>query len=491
MPQNNATSNAVQSKSNASDFSAMYNPSSSVVNPQIATAVLSENEADVFFRIRTQEIKNALANPLNKEFGLYVKYYLRRADDFHIVDTASMRFSFNVLDGEYVYGHFKIGIRENIRYKLVVDFVNMQYNVRKRLLCDIKNTQGFHDGNFMVKTLSGEILFSNVVRSGQPIRVFGPRNKETVDVEYYAQKPYVPLSPYWSSSLKSATIPDSVFRYRFGDTISFEAPGLYALGSTQKNDKFGIVVTKNLMYPNVTTVADIDLSNKGLRADGTINYLSTTFSDAYVTLFPDEMEGHSKNMVMEQRKSPVEFPKVVGVENSLRWKVSKDKFHVEKDTSNFVMYDGKAKLDGNLVITSKGLHGEGTTFIDKAMLESKDFVYNKDVFDADTADFSIFGANVSDRVFDGSGQKAHIDFLAKQGDFTSNGDMSEQNFPYNKYKCKADKTIWYMDKEELAFTTRKEILDNIKNIDPEQDLCRLWPYLCKVYFRRGMDGLCI
>lgn len=257
MPQNNATSNAVQSKSNASDFSAMYNPSSSVVNPQIATAVLSENEADVFFRIRTQEIKNALANPLNKEFGLYVKYYLRRADDFHIVDTASMRFSFNVLDGEYVYGHFKIGIRENIRYKLVVDFVNMQYNVRKRLLCDIKNTQGFHDGNFMVKTLSGEILFSNVVRSGQPIRVFGPRNKETVDVEYYAQKPYVPLSPYWSSSLKSATIPDSVFRYRFGDTISFEAPGLYALGSTQKNDKFGIVVTKNLMYPNVTTVADM------------------------------------------------------------------------------------------------------------------------------------------------------------------------------------------------------------------------------------------
>lgn len=257
MPQNNATSNAVQSKSNASDFSAMYNPSSSVVNPQIATAVLSENDADVFFRIRTQEIKNALANPLDKEFGLYVKYYLRRADDFHIVDTASMRFSFNVLDGEYVYGHFKIGIRENIRYKLVVDFVNMQYNVRKRLLCDIKNTQGFHDGNFMVKTLSGEILFSNVVRSGQPIRVFGPRNKETVDVEYYAQKPYVPLSPYWSSSLKSATIPDSVFRYRFGDTISFEAPGLYALGSTQKNDKFGIVVTKNLMYPNVTTVADM------------------------------------------------------------------------------------------------------------------------------------------------------------------------------------------------------------------------------------------
>ena len=257
LPQNNVASNAVQSKSNASDFSAMYNPSSSVINPQLTTAVLSENEADVFFRIRTQEIKNALANPLEKEFGLYVKYYLRRADDFHIADTVSMRFSFNVSEGEYVYGHFKLGMKENIRYKLVVDFVNMQYNVRKRLLCDVKNVPGFNDDSYMVKAVSGEVLFSNVVRSGQPVRVLGPHNKETVDVEYYAQKPYVPLSPYWSSSLKTTTIPDSIFRYRFGDTISFDAPGLYALGSTQKNEKFGIVVTKNLMYPNVTTVADM------------------------------------------------------------------------------------------------------------------------------------------------------------------------------------------------------------------------------------------
>ena len=257
LPQNNATSNAVQPKSNASDFSAMYNPSSSVVNPQLTIAVVSENEADVFFRIRTQEIKNAIANPLEKEFGLYVKYYLRRADDFHIADTASMHFSFNVSEGEYVYGHFKIEMKEKIRYKLVVDFVNMHCNVRKRLLGDINNTPGFHDNSYILKSLSNEVLFSNVVRSGQSVRVLGPRNKVSVDVEYYAYKPYVPLSPYWSSSVKSASIPDSIFRYSFGDTISFDAPGLYALGTTQKNEKFGIVVTKNHMYPNVTTVTDM------------------------------------------------------------------------------------------------------------------------------------------------------------------------------------------------------------------------------------------
>ena len=63
------------------------------------------------------------------------------------------------------------------------------------------------------------------------------------------------------------------------------------------------------------------------------------------------------------------------------------------------------------------MHGEGTTFIDKAMLESKDFVYSKDVFDADTADFSIYKNSLADIDFKGKGQKSHIDFISRRGDF--------------------------------------------------------------------------
>jgi len=239
----------------------------------------------------------------------------------------------------------------------------------------------------------------------------------------------------------------------------------WSLGFEYKTPASGVpIYNGKANFKNV-----LDLSNKGLRADGTISYLSTTFSDAYVTLFPDEMEGHSKTMVMAAQKSPVQFPKVLGKENTLLWKVSKDKFHVDKDTADFVLYDGKARLDGNLTLTSQGLHGSGSTFIEKAMLESEDFVYSKDVFDADTANFSIFNNSIADVDFEGKGQKAHIDFLARQGDFTSNGEHSEQNFPKNKYKCTSDKTIWYMDKEELAFSTNQEILDKINSIDPEKD----------------------
>ena len=61
--QQNAKQQVNNSKSNASDFSALYNPGSSIVNPQMTAFVSSADEADVFFRIRTQELRNALANP--------------------------------------------------------------------------------------------------------------------------------------------------------------------------------------------------------------------------------------------------------------------------------------------------------------------------------------------------------------------------------------------------------------------------------------------
>lgn len=243
----------------------------------------------------------------------------------------------------------------------------------------------------------------------------------------------------------------------------------WSLGFEYKTPSSGVPIYNG----KATFRNNIDLSNKGLRAEGTINYLSTTFTDAYATLFPDELEGHSKKMNVEARKSPVQFPKAECVENTLRWEVNKDKFHVDKDTANFVMYDGQARLDGNMLITTQGVHGEGTTFIERAMLVSEDFVYNKDDFDADTADFSLYKNNISDIDFEGKGQKSHIDFVKRRGDFMSNGEGSEQNFPKNKYKCTADKTTWYMDKEELAFSASDEVKDKLRAINPENEW-ELW-----------------
>lgn len=253
---------AAQRTTKGSDFSEMYNPGVSAVNPQITAFVSSSSEANVFFRIKTRELKNVLANPLEEEVGIYVKYFLRSSSDFHLLDTCSMRFNFNVSSGEYVYGNFNVKLKSSMRYKLVVDFVNSHYNIRKRLLLDIKNEPGFNDNKYLLKTLDDEVLFSNVVVAGQPVCMLASNDMQgAIDIEYYLSKKFVPVPPYLNvqgrlrtDPVSGANAPDSIFKYNFGDTVVFDLPGFYALGATPKNEKFGIVVTENKTFPMVTTL---------------------------------------------------------------------------------------------------------------------------------------------------------------------------------------------------------------------------------------------
>ena len=211
--QRDVSPSSTASRSSATDFSSMYNPGASVVNPQIKAYVASDTEADVFFRIRTQELKNALANPLEKEINIYVKYYLRSSSDFQLADTSSMRYTFDVSTGDYMYGRFKVSLADKTSYKLVVDFVNMRYDIRKRLICDLKNTPVFNDDKFIAKTTSDEFLYNNVVPVGRPLVLYrGADCGTTVDVEFYGEKKYVSLPPYLSSPVKSPNVPDSIFR---------------------------------------------------------------------------------------------------------------------------------------------------------------------------------------------------------------------------------------------------------------------------------------
>ena len=256
--QRDVSPSSTASRSSATDFSSMYNPGASVVNPQIKAYVASDTEADVFFRIRTQELKNALANPLEKEINIYVKYYLRSSSDFQLADTSSMRYTFDVSTGDYMYGRFKVSLADKTSYKLVVDFVNMRYDIRKRLICDLKNTPVFNDDKFIAKTTSDEFLYNNVVPVGRPLVLYrGADCGTTVDVEFYGEKKYVSLPPYLSSPVKSPNVPDSIFRYTFGDTLYIDKAGFYAIGSTPKNEKFGIVSVENLSYPTITKVSDM------------------------------------------------------------------------------------------------------------------------------------------------------------------------------------------------------------------------------------------
>jgi len=210
---------------------------------------------------------------------------------------------------------------------------------------------------------------------------------------------------------------------------------------------------------------EIDLSNEGLRGAGKIDYLTSDVDADYIIFFLDHMEGHSENFVLNKQKSPVEYPSVVGKDNTLRWNVEDDEFIVKKDTTNFEMYDGQGILDGDLIVKSDGLYGNGKLHIEKAKVSSDEFHFLQDGVLADTADFDLYTVNVLNTDFESDNVNANIDFIERKGLFRTNGEKTIWKFPKNKYISEMNEMTWYMDQQELEISADTDVLEKLENVD--------------------------
>ncbi|MDR2010496.1 MAG: hypothetical protein LBQ22_08435 [Bacteroidales bacterium] len=238
----------------------------------------------------------------------------------------------------------------------------------------------------------------------------------------------------------------------------------FSLGFKTKTPSSGLPLYEG----KATFNNDIDLSNKGLRGAGKIKYLTSSIDADYLLFFPEEMQGHSKNIEIKEQNAPVEFPYAQGIDNTLNWYVNDDQFHIQKESEDFKMFNDKAILDGNLNLTSAGLNGNGTINIDNARIISDVFNFKKVEINADTSEFALYTQNILDIDFISKNIKSSINFDDRQGKFKSNGKLSSWRFPKNQYISEMTDMTWSMDKKELEVNIAEEMLAIIKETNAEE-----------------------
>ena len=239
----------------------------------------------------------------------------------------------------------------------------------------------------------------------------------------------------------------------------------WSLGFNTKTPKSGLpLYSGKAMFYN-----EIDLSNKGLRGSGKTEYLTSTMETDYLLFFPDQMTGHADNVNIKSQKTPVEYPQVTGKNNKIDWAVSKDKFNIMRDTNDFKMYDGKATVDGNLLLATNGITGNGIINIDNARLTSNKFNYKQNEFYSDTSEFALYTESIVNLDFISKNVNSHIDFSKQQGKFKSNGKSSEWRFPKNKYLSKMNEMTWHINKKELEVNASQNIVNQVKNYNAEEN----------------------
>ena len=211
------------------------------------------------------------------------------------------------------------------------------------------------------------------------------------------------------------------------------------------------------IYSDIATFDNqITLSGDGLQGNGSLMFFTSISHSEAFTFFPDSTLGKTDMFVNEERSQPPEVPEAHAAEVLIGFYPFKTTLLANVFAEPISMYNGLASLrKGNLALSTDEMGGDGTIEFSGAELSSKDFVYSKDVFDADTSDFSLNSITETGMAFRTEDVSAHVSFIDRIGEFKANGDESFVEFPVNEYICFMDKFNWYMDNNDIELETNR------------------------------------
>lgn len=300
-------------------------------------------------------------------------------------------------------------------------------------------------------------------------------NKRIQNGLYDRSKLYFELEPFTLDSLDNFDTEQVAFNGSFISGGIF--PEMTEQLKIQKDYSLGFVRTTPpegmpLYGGGATFKNDIVLNYNGLQGDGEIDYLTSVSASEQFTFFPDSVRGETNSFVNTAQNGPPEVPAAMATAVDLAYYPARNYLQTTVVREPINMYDSQAELiSGSLMLSPTGLTGGGVMKFDEAELESDRFAYNRITFDSDTADFRLNAMQEAQLAFKTNNVKAHIDFENRIGDFKSNGEETFVEFPVNQFVCYMDQFKWFMDQNDIALETSREVAQDFV-IDTDLDLNR-------------------
>jgi len=372
-------------------------------------------------------------------------------------------FTFYGKEFHFDYDTFKIDLYnvDSLRIKVQTAERDMYNNP---VLAHIQNT---------VEIISGELLIDNMrnksgLQNFPQYPIFKSNKKSYIYYDYadiyngvYKRDSfYFELEPFVIDSLDNFTTKSLRFAGRFYSTNIFPPfndsiymrPD-YSMGFRRKTPAEGFPLYSGKgTYHNI-----IDLSNRGLKGSGTLEYLTSTIQTDSIIFFPDSTEIHANDFTIAQKTTGIEYPSVKSQKVNIQWYPYKDVMYAEQTKTPFEMYNNNSLLSGTLTLKPIGLTGNGTMNLEKAELRSKLFYFNAQKFNSDSTSFSLKSLNKKDFNFITENLSGKVDFTSQTGDFKSNESFAIAKFPKNLYVSYLDKFNWNISKDEIAIESSPQI----------------------------------
>ncbi len=299
--------------------------------------------------------------------------------------------------------------------------------------------------------------------------------EEAMDSAYHRDSFYFETSPFNLDQLDAFVPPDISFKGRLvsadifpdiPETLLLQSD--YSLGFTHQIDEPGLPVYSGRGNFGGSITLDHD---KGLRGNGTLQYLWSAFQSDDVIFLPRELRTTAQSFsVEEDRQNTVQVPQIRGQEISVNWFPLVDSMYVRPENERFALFqEDDHTLTGTLVLSPGGIAGIGELDWSKARVRSDHFTFGANSARADTAFVDIKATGAEEVAVQSEGMLAELDFDRQQASFTALSDSSNTVLPYNRFETSMNAFDWDIEGETLTFRSEPGQLGRFLSMRPDQD----------------------
>ncbi|MCF8335753.1 MAG: hypothetical protein K9H65_04035 [Bacteroidales bacterium] len=296
---------------------------------------------------------------------------------------------------------------------------------------------------------------------------------------YKKENFYFELDPFTMDSLNNFQPEDIELKGKFysagifppfKETLVLRDDNSLGFEKTTSEEGLPLYDGKGQFYQNIS------MSNKGLKGQGKLTYLTSTAVTDDILFFPDSTSIYAKEFTIAQKTTGIEYPEVASNGVNIKWYPKEDVMHIRQPDEGLTMYNGKSSLAGYLNLKPTGLRGKGKLNMQKAVLTSQQFNFESQTFVADTANFVLRTLSQDAVAFRSDTLNAHVNYDYQTARFNTINNYSVAEFPQNLYLSYLDEFVWKMNKDTLKVESAPEAkakddrtseLERLKDGEPE------------------------
>ncbi len=202
----------------------------------------------------------------------------------------------------------------------------------------------------------------------------------------------------------------------------------------------------------------LSLDGEGLHSSGHIAYLTSNLFSKKFMFYEDSVLTNGYKVEMKQGAlQGANFPFMSVADYNMKWYPKLDSMLLKDVKAPFVLFDELTNLQGQLVVSSKGLHGGGKLNTQGADVESAQYVFNQRDFEARNAFFAIESSNKNKPILSAKDVQISYSLDRGQAEISPEVDgVAALEFPYAQYNTSIPKATWNFEDRTVSMSKPKE-----------------------------------